>query len=267
MKSILTSLRTTWKLSRFKFKTCSRNLRSLPYYRSTWRELRRQAEQSLVPFHFGPIRPILEDRFAQAGVAGGHYFHQDLHVARRVYEDSPEKHIDVGSRVDGFAAHVASFRPIEAIDVRPLSCDIPNRKFLCADVMDDLPSELVESTDSPSSLHAIEHFGLGRYGDPVNFDGHHIGLRNMTRMLTPGGKFYLSTPIGREQRIEFNAHRVFSLPCLREHLEQDFEIRSRAYVDDAGQLHTDVALDAPQVDDTFNIRYGCGILEMMRKAA
>jgi hypothetical protein len=57
-------------------------------------------------------------------------------------------------------------------------------------------------------LHAIEHFGLGRYGDPVNPQGYQRGIANMAQLLQPGGTFYLSTPIGQE-RVEFNANWVF----------------------------------------------------------
>ena len=38
-----------------------------------------------------------------------------------IYAARPEKHVDVGSRVDGFVAHVASFREIEVFDVRPIA--------------------------------------------------------------------------------------------------------------------------------------------------
>jgi hypothetical protein len=54
----------------------------------------------------------------------------------------------------------------------------------------------------------LEHFGLGRYGDPIDPVGHERGIANMALLVQPGGTFYLSVPIGRE-RVEFNAHRVF----------------------------------------------------------
>ena len=41
-----------------------------------------------------------------------------------IYNSKPKRHIDVGSRVDGFVAHVASFREIEVFDVRPLEKSI-----------------------------------------------------------------------------------------------------------------------------------------------
>jgi hypothetical protein len=57
-------------------------------------------------------------------------------------------------------------------------------------------------------LHAIEHFGLGRYGDQINHQGYNKGIQNMAKLLRSDGLFYLSTPIGKE-RVEFNANWVF----------------------------------------------------------
>jgi hypothetical protein len=67
---------------------------------------------------------------------------------------------------------------------------------------------LVNNCDSLSCLHALEHFGLGRYGDPIDPLGHESGLSNMSKILKSGGRFYLSLPLGIE-RVEFNANRVF----------------------------------------------------------
>jgi len=49
--------------------------------------------------------------FRKAETASGHYFHQDLLVAGKIFKNNPIKHVDIGSRMDGFIAHVASFRP------------------------------------------------------------------------------------------------------------------------------------------------------------
>jgi hypothetical protein len=76
-----------------------------------------------------------------------------------------------------------------------------------------LPEDMKGCCDSLSSLHAIEHFGLGRYGDPIDINGHLKAITNLHLMLKPKGKFYFSVPIGK-QRIEFNAHRVFSIKYL-----------------------------------------------------
>ena len=64
---------------------------------------------------------ILSDYNDSAGNNKGHYFHQDLLVAQSIFENKPRRHIDIGSRIDGFVAHVASFREIEVLDIRDLS--------------------------------------------------------------------------------------------------------------------------------------------------
>jgi len=80
--------------------------------------------------------PYLHDRYAEGGTTKSEYFWQDLLVARCIYEARPECHVDVGSRTDGFVAHVASFRKIEVFDVRPITTDIPGMTFHQADLMD-----------------------------------------------------------------------------------------------------------------------------------
>ena len=86
----------------------------------------------------GPIKfaPCLHDRYTEAGVTKSEYFWQDLIVARWIHEANPERHVDVGSRTDGFVAHVASFREIEVFDVRPITTAIPGVTFRQADMMD-----------------------------------------------------------------------------------------------------------------------------------
>ncbi len=204
------------------------------------------------------LYPVLSQDIEQAGTASGHYFHQDLLVASLIHNANPDTHIDVASRVDGFVAHVAAFRPIKVIDVRPLSgCGHNNIGFMQADLM-DFDSKLNGITDSLSCLHALEHFGLGRYGDPINPDGHLIGFKNLHKMLKPDGKLYISFPIGRNA-VYFNAHRVFD-PCeILSWANGLFKLERFDYVDDKGDLHKNQSLETPPV-----LHYGCGIYTLTK---
>jgi len=244
-----------------------RTFRGLPGYWRDLRELKKQKSHSSADadFAFGKYYPCLEDSTAQSGVARGQYFHQDMLVAKRVLANKPTRHVDVGSRIDGFIAHLAIVREVEILDIRPLANDIPNIKFVRADMMGELDPSLVECCDSLSCLHAIEHFGLGRYGDPINFDGHLVGLNNLRRILKPGGKFYLSAPIG-PQRIEFNGHRIFALRYLLDQLGDSYRLDSFSYVDDAGDLHQDVSLSPQDIEANYGCNFGLGIFEMTRLA-
>lgn len=161
------------------------------------------------------INPCFYDRFEYCGSTRSEYFWQDLIVARWIYEANPHKHVDVGSRVDGFVAHVASFRNIEVLDVRPISSSIPGINFRQVDLTSEYTLSQLQSEhtrgycDSISCLHVIEHFGLGRYGDDIDPVGYISGLANLSSLLQPGGSLYLSCPVGHS-RVEFNSHRVFS---------------------------------------------------------
>jgi hypothetical protein len=201
--------------------------------------------------------PIISDYDAQAGTANGHYFHQDLLVASFIHGNNPVRHIDIGSRIDGFVAHVASFRKIEVIDVRDLSCTgHQNISFVKVDMMN---SDNAQSgiTDSISCLHAIEHFGLGRYGDTLDPDGHRKGFDNIVRMLKKGGRLYISFPIGKSNEIHFNAHRVFHPRDIFTWEESggSLQLERFDYVDDAGSLHQNI--DIRNVNP--NVSHGCGI--------
>lgn len=184
----------------------TKSLRSIPNFFYDWLKFKKNYKGT---FKFSPC---LHDRYEEAGVAKSEYFWQDLLVARWIQNSAPNKHVDIGSRIDGFVAHVASFREIEVFDIRPIATTIPGIKFTKMNLMNhNSLTEFHQNNgycDSLSCLHAIEHFGLGRYGDPINSNGFKIGLENMAKLLRPGGIFYLSTPLGKE-RVEFNANWVF----------------------------------------------------------
>lgn len=215
------------------------------------------------PFAITTVSPMLADKDFDHLHILGHYFHQDLYVARRIFEARPVKHVDIGSRIDGFVAHVASFREIEVLDVRDPGISAVNIRFRQADVMSST-LDLCEYCDSASSLHALEHFGLGRYGDRVDPDGHLKGIVAIHRMLKPRGIFYLSVPIG-PQRVEFNAHRVFALRYLIELLAARFETVRFSYENDAGRFFENVPLTEELIAHNGGCRLGCGIFELRKK--
>jgi len=201
--------------------------------------------------------PIVSDWRAQAGSASGHYFHQDLLVANLVFHNQPLRHIDIGSRLDGFVAHVASFRPIEVMDVRELkNTGHENISFIRANLME--PNDAQKGiADSVSCLHAIEHFGLGRYGDPVDPFGYVEGFKNIVNLLSKNGALYISFPISNSNMVYFNAHRVFEPLDIFKWIEPEMSLLLERfdYVDDNGDLHLNIDIE----NYKFNLEYGCGI--------
>jgi hypothetical protein len=134
------------------------------------------------------------------------------------------------------------------------------------DFMSELDASLIESCDSASSLNAMEHFGLGRYGDTVNYDGHLVGLNNLYKMLKKNGKLYFAVPTGCPQRIEFNGHRVFSPEYLIKKFQGKYRIDFLCYVDKAGDLHENVCINdfIGAFEENYSDKYGSGIFELTK---
>lgn len=238
-------------------------LKGYQYFFRNKKEIKKQLSYSRVPFSITDYYPCPADRFEEAGTLPLHYFHQDLYVAQRLFKNNPVKHVDIGSRIDGFIAHAATFRQIEVMDIREIKKSIPNVVFLKADIMSD-NWVLNDYCDSVSCLHTIEHLGLGRYGDPVDVNGHIKGFNNIVSMIKKGGRLYLSTVIG-PQRIEFDAHRVFSVKYLLDLLKKDFSIERFSYIDDNNIFHPSSELSDKSIPGNFGCNYGCGIFELIKK--
>ena len=215
-------------------------------------------------FAWGAGNPVLGEWSDSSGSLGA-YFHQDLLVARWIYEAQPQRHVDVGSRLDGFIGHLAVFREVEVLDIRAQHERVPHVVFRQLDLMRDLPPEWVAATDSLSCLHTIEHFGLGRYGDAIDPDGYRKGLEQLKRMVAPGGMLYLSTPMG-PQRVEFNAHRVFSAETILGWFGEGWEIEKFAVIDDADVVMENPGRTEEAVRGDFGCKLGVGIVAARRVA-
>lgn len=207
--------------------------------------------------------PVLNEKTQTSGHSYGHYFFQDLWAAQKIFEHKPIKHVDVGSRVDGFIAHVAVFRKIEVFDIRASAGPVENIIFKKFDLSVPLPERYKNYCDSLSCLHALEHFGLGRYGDPVDPDAFMRGYRNLVDMLKKNGILYFSVPLGPSS-IEFNAHRIFSMSELYDLLKTDFDIKELAVIDDKGKFSVYSKISQYNMNNNYNCRYGCAVFRLKK---
>ena len=187
-----------------------------------------------------------------------------MFVAQKVFLANPQIHVDIGSRIDSFVAHVASFREIEVFDIRDVTSKIPGVKFRQADFMDSVSLD-ANYCDSLSCLHALEHFGLGRYGDPLDADGYIRGIENMAHILKLDGIFYLSLPIGVEM-VEFNAHRVFN-PIKLCNLAQENKLKLEefAWIDTGNTINISTH-HAKDMKDLLSQPYNLGVFTFKKIA-
>jgi hypothetical protein len=143
------------------------------------------------------------------------------------------------------------------VDIRPCTSRIRGLNFIQDDAT-QLRTIESNSVESLSTLHAAEHFGLGRYRDPIDPMACFHFMSSLERVLLPGGRLYFSVPIGRE-KVQFNAQRIFSIETVLASFPR-LQLVSFSYVGDEGDLHEDVGPD--EVPDS---RYACGLFEFTKQ--
>jgi SAM-dependent methyltransferase len=223
----------------------------LPGFLMDLRRFRRAAPNSLVSF--ADALPCLADRVASTPF-DAHYFYQGAWLARRLAAETPALHVDIGSSVLMLSVLSAQI-PIVFLDYRPLQAALPGLQSVAGSGV-RLPFADA-SLESVSSLHVLEHIGLGRYGDPLDPDGSERAAVELARVVKPGGRLYLSVPVGRE-RVCFNAHRVFG-PRTIVGWMRGLQLERFALVDDAKRFADDAPLSAAE-----GLEYGCGMFEFTR---
>ena len=80
--------------------------------------------------------------------------------------------------------------------------------------------------DLVTAISAVEHIGLGHYGDIRDEEGDTRAVREIRRLLKPGGLFILTVPFGRKQTAPF--FRVYDEAAIS-WLVQGFHILEARY--------------------------------------
>jgi SAM-dependent methyltransferase len=225
----------------------------LPRYLRQWREYSRAARTGAP--RVADSYPCLVDWTSHTPF-DPHYFYQGAWLARRVAARRPLKHVDIGSSVLMLSVLSAASEVLH-IDYRPLAVELPGLRCEAGDILALKLTD--ESVQSISCLHVIEHIGLGRYGDPIDPEGSRKAAAELARVLAPGGRLYLSTPVGRE-RTCFNAHRIFAPESVKA-MFGPLRLEGFALVDDAGRYHDPAPVALAKLLD-----YGCGMFEFTKAA-
>lgn len=200
--------------------------------------------------------PCLDDRTAVT-VFDRHYVFHTAWAARVLARTSPARHVDVSSSLY-FVTAVSAFVPTTFYDIRPARLDLSGLESLSGDLM-RLPFRDRE-VESLSCMHVVEHVGLARYGDPMDPDGDLKAMRELQRVVAPGGSLLFVVPVG-QPRIQFNAHRIYAYEQVLE-VFRELELAEFALIpDDERQGGLIVGADPALVRDQ---RYACGCFWLRR---
>jgi SAM-dependent methyltransferase len=200
--------------------------------------------------------PCLDDRTGTTGF-DFHYIYHPAWAARIIARTKPEFHVDISSTLH-FCTLVSAFVPVRFFDYRPAALALSNLSTEVADLT-ALPFD-DRSIASLSCMHVVEHVGLGRYGDPLDYDGDLKAISELKRVLAVGGNILFVVPIGKP-KILFNAHRIYSYEQILNYFS-GFELCGFSLVPDPSFGEGFISNATKEQADAQT--YGCGCFWFVR---
>jgi hypothetical protein len=189
-----------------------------------------------------------------------HYVYHPAWAARIIKRINPDKHIDISS-ILSFSTQLSAFIPTDFFDYRPANLNLSNlnsqKANLCCLHFEN------NSVKSLSCMHTVEHIGLGRYGDEIDFEGDLKAINELQRVLAYDGNLLFVVPVGKPV-IQFNAHRVYSYQNIIEMFNQLNLVEFSLIPDNA--INEGIINNAdPKIVESQN--YGCGCFWFTKKEA
>ena len=226
-----------------------RGFRGIPRYVEFLKDLREYKRlDPTASIKFRDLYPKIHQKSGGHGL-GAHYFYQSAWAFRLIYNSKVKRHVDIASETT-FVGLLSGVVEVTFVDIRALDVDLENLTPRQGDIL-SLPYP-DHSVDSLSSLHVIEHIGLGRYGDAIDPEGTRKAASELSRVLAPGGNLYVSVPIGRP-KVSFNAHRIHSTSQVVE-MFNGLELIEFSAVSDDSKFER-----CANLDDFDDAEYSCGL--------
>lgn len=177
-------------------------------------------------FNITEIHPFLFDK-ESSNLKLQYYHLQDIWMFDKIrYQDIYEL-VDIGSNLNFVSFASLACKKVTCIDIRTHKIPLDNIEFKQGNIL-ELPFN-DESLDNLSSLSVIEHIGLGRYGDAINIEGMNKSIKEFERVLKKNSNLFISFPIGKNNIIEFNAHRICNLDFIKKNFD-NFKIIDETFL-------------------------------------
>lgn len=205
------------------------------------------------------IWPILNEDTPQTAF-DRHYTYHPAWACRVLKRTRPTLHHDFSSTLN-FIAMASAWVPITFCDYRPAALQLDGvslrRENLTQLTFED------DSLESVSCMHVLEHIGLGRYGDELDYDGDLKAVAELTRVVRKGGHLLIVLPLGRTARIQFNAHRIYTWDSVLGMFGSLFDLVESALIPEQPNLGLVYSPDA----NLLNMQnLGCGCFWFRKKS-
>jgi len=186
-----------------------------------------------------------------------HYIYHVAWAVKKIALSRPGMHVDFSSSLH-FCSVLPALCKTRFFDFRPArmlidglecdSCDLTSSDFN------------VGQYSSVSSMHVVEHIGMGRYGDALDVNGDLKAINNLKKTVEKGGSLYFVVPCGQPS-VHFNAHRVYSVESVFQYFCDQFELEELFFipgpVEEAPLINPDLSL-------THRYPYGCGCFHFIK---
>jgi len=135
-------------------------------------------------------------------------------VASHLYKEKPFNILDIGSYRDFILGLLAHY-DVTTVDIRNRKPILDNETVVNCDAkVLNFPDN---AFDAVTTIEALPHIGLGRYGDELDLDADIKAFREMVRVLKHGGVLLFTTAItGAKKSIAWNARRNYSYDMIKE---------------------------------------------------
>lgn len=217
------------------------------------------AKEGRFLFRWKYLYPCLHDDTGATGF-DRHYTFHTAWAARVVAQIKPGVHYDISSAIY-FSTILSAFIPVRFYDYRPVTLRLSNLRSETADLL-SLPFAS-DSISSLSCMHVVEHVGLGRYGDSLDPEGDRKAIRELQRVVSPGGHLLFVVPIGATPILMFNAHRIYSTPMILDYFQEAFHLKDFTLIPE-DPADGDLA-PSPSQDLLNKQFYGCGCFWFIKK--
>lgn len=176
-------------------------------YREQFNRLKQQAEQSTVRFTLDKkdVQLFVNEATTQTNF-DRHYIYHPAWATRIIIDSKVAAHVDISSTLH-FCSMLSAMLPVKFYDYRPAALLLSGLTCEASDLT-ALPFE-DDSIPSLSCMHTVEHIGLGRYGDPIDYDGDLKAMKELARVVARGGNLLFVVPVASKSVIHFNGHRVY----------------------------------------------------------